>query len=690
MFLDNVVADPGSPSRYCSQTENEYENEFGSDACIIHKYCHYPVTEQYPYEPRLEIVRSDIIAERLVTKLIDYCPPVMSIDEQINYTEDTLEEISHSVNFKNKKSQEELNDKGKPKVRRSLKLKNHENSLNFTSSNEEMKDRNRNEKTNLILVDTNSMEQITEIVNYIDSNIPSIKTKLNTLFQPKVKISTKYSLDPNDMNLIYSLTPFMNSDDHESVDKMILNKTSKLPTVTPESNDSNLNQNCFLQSNEEKSLKNGWNKKDCVDEKIDNYIWFDSLFDSEKYDLCKDNKTLNNDICFDNAQVEIYSNEGSDMLELSTNAVLELLESTEEYFRNDISNMANEVIAELNVNDTYIAIYCLVNEIFQNVCDIISNVELNDPRDSLSSTISKLCLDVKDDGQVTKEYQTDQTTPVVVVHEVIHHVYDACDEIKKAKTCANVELKEKENNDINNEREEIEQQMDDFPIMINSDELETSDLQVASSVAPFENLVLEKNNQLVETVEEVDDTTESDAIFEFRTIVKTKPINTNEKAYELNFRIERNFGVNDIENKRSHEQEKVEFEPIVSLDNHININWNTNSYNSLEIASKKAELIELPETSMPVEIPVDGIHCVNSYIYDYDQGCSSLSTIGEEEPWHKFAEGNDTEIEENRLNDTYICCDSDEIVNDKELSNRSLENNACSPEMIPTNNHNPF
>ena len=233
--------------------------------------------------------------------------------------------------------------------------------------------------------------------------------------------------------------------------------------------------------------------------------------------------------------------------------------------------------------------------------------------------------------------------------------------------------------------------------MINSDELETaSDLQVASTVTPFENLVLEKNNQFVETVTEVDDTTESDAIFEFRTIVKAKPTNTDEKAYELNFRIERNFDANNIENKKLHEQEKVEFEPTVSLDNLININWNTNSYNSLEIASKEAKLIKLPETSTSVEIPIDGTHCVNSYIYDYDQGCSSLSTIGEEESWHKFLEENDisdnAKVEENRLNDTYICCDSDEIVNDKELSNRSLENvnNACSPEMISTNNHSPF
>ncbi|KAF3429772.1 hypothetical protein E2986_07480 [Frieseomelitta varia] len=365
-------------------------------------------------------------------------------------------------------------------------------------------------------------------------------------------------------------------DDHENVDKMILNETSKLTTLIPESND-NLNQNCFLQSNEEKSLQNRWNKKDCVDEKIDNYIWFDSLFDSEKYDLCKDNKTINNDICFDNGQVEIHSNEGSDMLELSTNAVLELLESSEEYFRNDISNMANEIIAELNVNDTYMAVYCLVNEIFQKVYDIVSNIELNDPHDSLSSTISrhysisKLYLDVKDDDQITKEYQIDQTTPVVVVHEVIHHVYDVYDEIKKAKTCANVELKEKENNNINNERDEIEQQIDDFPIMINNDELETaSDLQVASTVTP-ENLVLEKNNQFVETVTEVDDTMESDAIFEFRTIVKAKPTNTDEKAYELNFRIERNLGANNVENKKLHEQEKVEFEPTGSVSQDVSV-----------------------------------------------------------------------------------------------------------------------
>ena len=853
-----MVADLGSPSRFCSQCKNKCENKIENDACIISKHRHCPVAELYLYEPRLEIVRGDIIAERLVTKLIDYrpCPPVILTGEQVNCSGDMkcngLEQVPNSIYFEDKKTQEELTKKRKSKVRRTLEMKNNVNSLNVPSSNEKVKEKDRNDKTNLKSIDTSSMEQITEIVSCIDSNIQPTKTRLIALSSPEFKVSKKYSLDPSDMSLIYSLTPCMNSEnDHENVDKTMIDKSSKLSTFTFEPNN-NLEQNCFLQSNEEKSPKNEqqqWGKKDCVDDKIDNYIWFNSLSDSEKCEISNDNKTINNDICFDNGQVEIRSNEGSDMLELSADTTLELLETTGEYFRNDISNMANEIIAELNGNDTYVIIYCLVNEIFQNVYDILSSIELNDrcslPLSSISRQFStpKLCLNIKDNEHTPKEIektQTNQTTPVIVIHEVIHHVIDACDEIKKAKTYANIELREKGYNDtVSNEEENIGQQKD-LTTIINSDKSKKAsdrNTQVAPTVTAFENLVLpEKNDQSAETAAEADDMTEAaifefhtlvkakptntdkkefelnfriernfgvesnveskrshrqnmeevepglsesldklaemgcnidtdnlpeidtmeeelaklsetykavelkekedsntsnnekeeigqqvdnlttminsdeskkgsdrsmgvtsisfenlaldeennqsveteaDAIFEFRTIVKAKPINTDKEAVELNFRIERSFDVeSSVENKTSHRQNKEEVEPGLSesLEKLVEMDCNVGSYDLFEIEKKRREPMTLSETTKAVEACVDCIYCMNSCPMDYNQEYSPLSTIGEEESDEKIVDLN-AEIGRKRLNDTYTFCDSDEIVNDKELSSHNLENN---------------
>lgn len=853
-----MVADLGSPSRFCSQCKNKCENKIENDACIISKHRHCPVAELYRYEPRLEIVRGDIIAERLETKLIDYrpCPPVILTGEQVNCSGDTkyngLAQVPNSVYFEDKKTQEESTKKRKSKVRRSLEMKNNVNSLNVSSFNEKMKEKDRNDKTNLKSIDTSSMEQITEIVSCIDSNIPPTKTRLIALSSPEFKVSKKYSLDPSDMSLIYSLTPCMNSEnDHENVDKTMIDKSSKL-TFTFEPNN-NLEQNCFLQSNEEKSPKNEqqrWEKKDCVDDKTDNYIWFNSLSDSEKCELSNDNKTINNDICFDNGQVEIRSNEGSDMLELFADTTLELLETTGEYFRNDISNIANEIIAELNGNDTYVIIYCLVNEIFQKVYDTLSSIELNDRSSSPLSTISrqfstpKFCLNVKDNEHTPKEIEktqtTNQTTPVIVIHEVIHHVIDACDEIKKAKTYANIELREKGNNDtVSNDEENIGQQKD-LTMMINSDKLKKAsdrNAQVAPTVTAFDNLVLhEKNDQSAETAAEADDMTEA-AIFEFHTLVKAKPTNTDKKEFELNFRIERNFGVeSSVENKKSHRQNMEEVEPGLSesLEKLAEMDWNIDSDNLPEIDTREEELAKLSETSKAVKLKekedsntsnnekeeieqqvdnlttminsdeskkgsdrsmgvtsisfenlaldeennqsveteadaifefrtivkakpintdkeavelnfriersfdvessvenktlhrqnkedvepglsesleklvemdcnvgsydlfeiekrrrepmtlsdttkaveecVDCIYCMNSCPIDYNQEYSPLSTIGEEESDEKIVDLN-AEIGGKRLNDTYTFCDSDEIVNDKELSSHNLENN---------------
>ena len=96
---------------------------------------------------------------------------------------------------------------------------------------------------------------------------------------------------------------------------------------------------------------------------------------------------------------------------------------------------------------------------------------------------------------------------------------------KLSETSKAVELKEKEDsNTSNNEKEEIGQQVDNLTTMINSDESKkVPDQSMGVTSISFENLALdEENNQSIET--------EADAIFEFRTIVKARPINTDKRS----------------------------------------------------------------------------------------------------------------------------------------------------------------
>lgn len=672
-----MVTDPDSSSRYYSH--NEYKNKIENEVCVVRKR-DYSVAELYRCEPRLEIVRSDIIAKRLVTTLIEYYPrpPIISIDEEVNYSIGTkyndLEQVSNLVYLEDKKIPKELYNKKKPKVCRSLKWKNNENLLDFCDKNSDVLGKNRDAKTNLKSIDTSSVERIAEMVNCIRSNVSSSKTRLSALSRSGLKISTKYSLDPTDMSLIYSLTPFINSDDHEHSSNKMLDEWLRLSPFILK-NDNDLKQNCFSRSSKEKNFKNEqWNNEDCLDDKSDNYIWSD--FDGERYEssngICPE--IMNNDLYFDNGHLENRSNESLDTLDLPE--VRELIETTDEFFQNGISDSANEIIAELNVNDTYVTIYYLLNEIFEKVYDILSDV--NEQYRSLSSSVSEhlststSCLSVKNNDyeKENEKYQSNQNASIVVVHEIIHHVIDMYDEFKNVKANKNVDLKEIENCYTMNH--ENGQQINNL-ITSNNDELEKASFR-NEQTAPIASANLieinEKNNESLETAEEADELMEADAIFEFHTIVKKKQTNINDKAFELNFRVEKNHNIeNIIENKisRKHDIEDNKVENLfilpsnttVSPTNIINIEQDRNSNNSLE--NDKRKILHITDVSDPIDTCIDCIHCMKFYTVNYDQECPSLISINEEESneeitnlnYDRFNDINDnTDIqEENQHND---------------------------------------
>ncbi|XP_031367056.1 interaptin isoform X1 [Apis dorsata] len=669
--------DPDSSSRYYSH--NEYKNKIENEVCVVRKR-DYSVAELYRCEPRLEIVRSDIIAKRLVTTLIEYYPrpPIISIDEEVNYSIGTkyndLEQVSNLVYLEDKKMPKELYNKKKPKVCRSLKWKNNENLLDFCDKNSDVLGKNRDAKTNLKSIDTSSVERIAEMVNCIRSNVSPSKTRLSALSRSGLKISTKYSLDPTDMSLIYSLTPFINSDDHEHSSNKMLDEWLRLSPFILK-NDNDLKQNCFSRSSKEKNFKNEqWNNEDCLDDKSDNYIWSD--FDGERYEssngICPE--IMNNDLYFDNGHLENRSNESLDTLDLPE--VRELIETTDEFFQNGISDSANEIIAELNVNDTYVTIYYLLNEIFEKVYDILSDV--NEQYRSLSSSVSEhlststSCLSVKNNDyeKENEKYQSNQNASIVVVHEIIHHVIDMYDEFKNVKANKNVDLKEIENCYTMNH--EDGQQINNL-ITSNNDELEKASFRnEQTALIASANLIEinEKNNESLETAEEADELMEADAIFEFHTIVKKKQTNINDKAFELNFRVEKNHNIeNIIENKisRKHDIEDNKVENLfilpsnttVSPTNIINIEQDRNSNNSLE--NDKRKRLHITDVSDPIDTCIDCIHCMKFYTVNYDQECPSLISINEEESneeitnlnYDRFNDINDnTDIqEENQHND---------------------------------------
>ena len=70
-FFDNVVADRDWSGRYCGESENENDRE-------SRKRRDCRVSDIYQSQPRLEIARSNVIAERMTPIIIPYTPSAVA------------------------------------------------------------------------------------------------------------------------------------------------------------------------------------------------------------------------------------------------------------------------------------------------------------------------------------------------------------------------------------------------------------------------------------------------------------------------------------------------------------------------------------------------------------------------------------------------------------------------------------
>ncbi|XP_076295023.1 uncharacterized protein LOC143216114 [Lasioglossum baleicum] len=471
--------------------------------------------QEHEHRLRLEVARSGMIAERM-TPTIVYTPKI------IFQKFDTLAESSvvHMKTVKKEKNgmkTEELknlwNTSGTGVDQTTMEI------LGLpTCPDKQIRENDKDEVMSHRSIESNVSERIAEILSRGDTSARSNKIRSNALSRSAVGISTKYNLNETDMTLLYSLTP--------SVESECLDNMNERTLLAGETNNNHLHSP--NRSNE--------GKQQDRDFEDPNFIWFDDLLeDNEKHDRS-----------FSSAHTGVYSNVGSDTLELPSSTVLELLETSGDDFRNDISISANEIIAELDANDIYASIFCLVAEIFERVytlCDTRSIDQYGELHVSTStSTLSPLlsrCLSsstllstVKDEiyhpaeKNVGKRERSREDIPIFVVREIVHHVIDvnnvnvANDQFerkyentatetiadwsfKQAKDCANADLKEAENTTRN---------------------------QIT--------LTEEENESVTVTAEPVIGAkTESVAVFEFHTIARRNLI-ADQKEVELNFRVE--------------------------------------------------------------------------------------------------------------------------------------------------------
>lgn len=598
-----MVTDRDSPGRYWSQNESEYDKEDElemNDLCVGCEPCNWRGERQlYRCEPRLEIARADVVAERLVATLIEYSP---------SPTAARSVEIDGSLYNERNRHTNHVDENDSAGGRCLSKLTENGESAGGEATSEN----NREEITDSLWIgDTNemAMKEISEMISGIDSSVASSSIRFNTLLRSDSKISTKYSLGPTDMNLIYSLTPFIDSLSEEQGDADDL-LTHKEGSVTSGS-----------ESDRPTGSQNG-----CTE-------WNDGNNCTRPDSLC-------DIVSFENDYPEIRSDEGPvyALEPPASNAVLELLEPTADLFRHKIGDSVNEIIAELELNETYTAISCLVRDVLLQVCETVTGVPSCETSSQCSSAVSfKGCLEDYENTpeEMEKKAESNQHAYFYVVEEIIHHVIDWCDESwrelpdalakvtndpwKMAKNSANVELKEARSCDASNRGRETSWQIN------NSEAVTTND-----------------GNELcaVRTPETID-TTEAEVVFEFRTIAKKKWTCLDDKAYELNFRIEKGEkGEKGHRVANSEEPGQLNFDHEERVDctvrnQIVRTEYRTdcyvNSNNSLEDDEYETDSVNVFATQ-DVESNGECNFVANCFkVDDDDKKCSPLTPIDEEE-----------------------------------------------------------
>lgn len=603
-----MVTDRDSPSRYCSESDNEIENE----AYVDRDRYYYQVTE-----PRIEIARSEVVAERLRPTIIEYHPPspppppILSIANNIDCSMMSTTCVGPESASNSFSSKEE----------------NGKSNLDSTSSSSPENGGDEEAKNDTVIESNvyfeSRMKRIAEMINRISARVgSSTKTIVYSLPCSNAETSTKYNLDPAYMSLMYSLTP------------------------TEEIN--------------EATIQLG-NKQDNADQSTDDFVWFDSLYNHEQTNVPKQVSTpiVNREVLFDS---EIQSNEGSDILELSNSTVLELIETNDEEFENNITDKANEIIAELNIND--------VNDVFEEPASTIAaNLEFTDiqAKDELypsqisiidsSLPINNHSRGKKDDGSPPPS--------IFVINELIHHVVDECVELrqisrteKEMKDDTNAELKggERQNSMADDEEEETYDSTMGM-MMYESDEKKSCRTgEYSPTVVPFERSI-EK---------------EIGAIFEFHTMGKElmmRTTNDSNEMYELSFRVEKSCNVPSIIQIERSCEETAKNIILVRSEDYAKQDTNLNNFSSSEtdLTKRCNTVISGPE---PFEICVECIHCTNTT--NDDPEYSYLSPIKEavndpETEWNLTSDGSeDSKQVEDKQNATYTCSDSNGSESDKE------------------------
>lgn len=673
-FFDNVVADRDWSGRYGSESENENDRESRNEVCVARKRRDYRVSDIYQSQPRLEITRSNVIAERMTPVIITYTPSAIpsNVSSLIDCKCRFFENIPNSVPSEDEGSKEAS---GKETRRDDLKHRSESIPPNGQAEEEDRGTLDCN------VVNANSTEQIADLVNRIDLNVPLSKTSLSTLSRSDFKISTKYSLDSADMSLIYSLTPQIDSDPAENADDMTLRGSlSSLPSLSEHKSG---RDHVSSRSSEEKQRQRAWDERRRTLGENREAIWLDPFDDDDGYELCKlASPELAQNLSSDSDQTEIHSNCGSDLLELPADTVLELLETNGEHFRNGISNSANEIIAEIDANDTYANISSLVAEILQRVCTICSmqlHIECKPLRSS--SPIVSCPLSILRNGMLKENAKRKTVLPaerldsdLLVVREIVYHVIDAnetpLDETlnyssKKAKDTANVELKEARNSTIN-EQSEI------LPIDSPPGENDESKEEVCQSVeVPLTVTSISTTEMRDEPAK-----TETEAILEFCTVARRKSTADANDALELNFRIETNNNAKAIADRENPVENSIEksgsgkSNPSSSTESMDFAERDVSSANSSE--NEDADIAELPKQCEICDLTGDCncydlcdecIYCdmnpTQEYlppIYEETEISGSLK----ETPKRSSLLSNDEAQQKNRPDETFTCSNSSE------------------------------
>ncbi|XP_076651617.1 uncharacterized protein LOC143358390 [Halictus rubicundus] len=531
-----------------------------SQVCISHRREHgyeheheYEHGHEHELGPRLEVARSGVIAERMT-------PAIKIIYEKLDTLANSSVVACCMEKGKEQKKgikEEEIKNLWNGK-RTSVDETTTEMSDLQTCLDKQIGEEDKDDKDEVMSyesVESNVAERIAEIVGVSDAYARSNETRFHAPSRSAVGISTKYNLNNADMTLLYSLTPSVESECPDNANERTLCAPTLASLLAGETN--NRRPHHRDRSNEEK-------QQDRDLEETPNCIWFeDFLEDNEKHERS-----------FGSDRTEVYSYEGSDILELPSSTVLELLETTGDDFRNDISVSANEIIAELDANDTYANILCLVAEIFERVCtlcgarSIDQHGELHVSRST--STLSPLLsrrlssstllstvkdresyhpteknVEIRQRSLSIENENENENMAVFVVSEIVHHVIDANDandadhandqferksentaarttevnrSFKHAKNSTNADIKEAQNttNTVG---------IDQIPSIACSVALDRMDNEENESVT-------------VTTGPVVGAKTESVAVFEFHTIARKKLTKDNEREVELNFRVE--------------------------------------------------------------------------------------------------------------------------------------------------------